>query len=79
MVVIFHANPIGIRKDAHAAMDYLLNRHDIDHKKIIVFGRSLGGAVAVDLVSDVAYSDKYVRTYLCLHEVCITTVNTTYV
>jgi pimeloyl-ACP methyl ester carboxylesterase len=30
-------------------MDFLLKRTDIDRNKIIVFGRSLGGAVAVHL------------------------------
>ena len=48
----------GMRLDAKAAMDYLLNREDVDSKKIIVFGRSLGGAVAIDLASDLNYMKK---------------------
>lgn len=32
----------GLYKDAQAALNYLLNREDIDHRRIIVFGRSLG-------------------------------------
>lgn len=28
--------------DARAALDYLYTRHDINHSKIILFGRSLG-------------------------------------
>jgi len=41
----------GIYLDAQAALDYLHSRPDIQSKKIIIFGRSLGGAVAVDLAS----------------------------
>jgi len=36
----------GLKLDAQAALEYLLKRDDIDPKKIILFGRSLGGAVA---------------------------------
>ena len=36
---------------ADAAYDYLISRKDIDHSKIITFGWSLGGAVAIDLAS----------------------------
>ncbi|KAJ8526527.1 hypothetical protein K7X08_029004 [Anisodus acutangulus] len=35
----------GITKDAQAALDHLVQRTDIDTSRIIVFGRSLGGAV----------------------------------
>ncbi|XP_076908838.1 alpha/beta hydrolase domain-containing protein WAV2-like isoform X1 [Bidens hawaiensis] len=35
----------GIIKDAQAALDHLSQRTDIDTSQIIVFGRSLGGAV----------------------------------
>lgn len=35
--------------DAHAALDFLLERDDIDHQQIFAFGRSLGGAVALSL------------------------------
>nr|CAG4641047.1 EOG090X09ZU [Eulimnadia texana] len=41
----------GLYQDAQAALDYLYNREDVDHSRIIIFGRSLGGAVAVDLAS----------------------------
>ena len=40
---------VGIYKDAVAAYDYLQTRKDIDKNKIILYGASLGGAVAVDL------------------------------
>lgn len=32
----------GLYKDAQAALNYLVSRQDIDHSRIIVFGRSLG-------------------------------------
>nr|CAG4650332.1 EOG090X09ZU [Sida crystallina] len=41
----------GFYKDAQAALNYLSNRTDIDTRRIWVFGRSLGGAVAIDLAS----------------------------
>jgi len=41
----------GIKKDAQAALEYLLTRTDIDKNQIILFGRSLGGAVASYLCS----------------------------
>lgn len=44
-------NQEGIMRDAQAALDHLLTRTDIDRNKIVVFGRSLGGAVAVYLTS----------------------------
>mmetsp|Transcript_27858 Transcript_27858/g.33825 ORF Transcript_27858/g.33825 Transcript_27858/m.33825 type:complete len:298 (+) Transcript_27858:201-1094(+) len=39
----------GIKNDAQVALDYLASRADLDASKIIVFGRSLGGAVAAHL------------------------------
>ncbi|KAL8209290.1 hypothetical protein R6Q57_006022 [Mikania cordata] len=35
----------GITRDAQAALDHLIQRTDIDTSQIVVFGRSLGGAV----------------------------------
>lgn len=35
----------GLYIDARAAIDYLFTRHDLDHSQIVLFGRSLGGAV----------------------------------
>lgn len=42
----------GLRLDAKAALDWALKHEDIDEDNIFVFGRSLGGAVAVRLVHD---------------------------
>ncbi|CAF4745702.1 unnamed protein product [Pieris macdunnoughi] len=41
----------GLYTDAQTAFDYLMQRSDIDRNKIFLFGRSLGGAVAIDLAS----------------------------
>ncbi len=41
----------GIYKDALAAYDHLLNSRDVDPKRIIAYGASLGGAAAVDLAT----------------------------
>ncbi len=41
----------GTYIDAKAALMYLHSRKDINHEKIILFGRSLGSAVAVDLAA----------------------------
>jgi len=41
-----------LQSDAQVVLDYLANRRDIDPNRIIVFGLSLGGAVACNLVSN---------------------------
>lgn len=41
----------GIYLDAEATMAWALTRADIDHTRIVLFGRSLGGGVAIDLAS----------------------------
>jgi len=41
----------GCYSAADAAYDYLLNRNDIDHARIVAVGWSLGAAVAIDLAS----------------------------
>lgn len=38
--------------DAHAALDHLLARSDVDTGRIGVYGQSLGGAIALNLVAD---------------------------
>ncbi|MBU0467868.1 MAG: alpha/beta hydrolase [Candidatus Omnitrophica bacterium] len=45
-------NEEGLYEDATAAFDYLVSRKDLDPEKIIAYGVSLGGAVAVDLASN---------------------------
>lgn len=46
-----HPTEQGVYLDAQAAYDYLKTRSDIDQNRIIVYGTSLGGAVAIDLAT----------------------------
>ena len=48
----------GLYLDAQAGLQFLRNRRDIDHKKIIIFGRSLGGAVAIYLAATLSHRDR---------------------
>jgi len=41
----------GLQIDAKAALDYLLADNELSQKPIILYGQSLGGAVAIDLAS----------------------------
>ena len=43
----------GLYDDANAAYDYLVQQRGINPEDIIIYGASLGGAVAVDLASQV--------------------------
>jgi len=42
----------GIKIDSRAGLDYLLSHDDTKDQPIILYGQSLGGAVAVDLAAD---------------------------
>eukprot|EP00879_Flechtneria_rotunda_P031619 GHRR01034557.1.p1 GENE.GHRR01034557.1~~GHRR01034557.1.p1 ORF type:complete len:203 (+),score=67.20 GHRR01034557.1:466-1074(+) len=44
-------NQHGLQLDAQAALSHLLARDDINRQHIVVFGRSLGGAVAIHLAA----------------------------
>ncbi|RWS26529.1 alpha/beta hydrolase domain-containing protein 13-like protein [Leptotrombidium deliense] len=46
----------GLYMDAEAALSYLLEHPDVNKSKIVLFGRSLGGAVAVELCSNPNFS-----------------------
>ncbi|XP_064605385.1 protein ABHD13-like [Liolophura sinensis] len=46
----------GLYIDAEAAMDFALRQADIDRRKLIVFGRSLGGGVATHLAAQPYYA-----------------------
>ncbi|KAG5243494.1 protein bem [Salix suchowensis] len=52
----------GITKDAQAALDHLSQRTDIDTSRIVVFGRSLGGAVGALLTKN--NPDKFLLPFL---------------
>jgi len=45
----------GVQLDIDAAMRVLLARPDVNHDRIIVFGQSLGGALAIHYVAHSAY------------------------
>jgi fermentation-respiration switch protein FrsA (DUF1100 family) len=64
-------NEAGLQLDAEAGLAHLLQRSDVNNKRIIVFGRSLGGAVAIHLTSK--YQDKIEalileNTFTCVEE-----------
>lgn len=42
----------GVYRDGRAAFDYVTKRSDVDSTSVILFGTSLGGAVAVDVALD---------------------------
>ena len=61
----------GLYRDAEAALNYITARSDIDSSKLFVFGRSIGGAVALDLVRK--YPEKFCgviveNTFTCLRD-----------
>lgn len=49
------ASEEGLYLDSEAVLDYVMARPDLDKTKIILFGRSLGGAVAIHLASENAH------------------------
>jgi len=51
-------NEWGLKQDAESALKFLRTRSDIiDTSKIVLFGRSLGGALAINLASKMAHVD----------------------
>jgi fermentation-respiration switch protein FrsA (DUF1100 family) len=46
------ASRAGTIADAHAALDYLLTRPDVNRNHIVAFGQSLGGAVGIVLAAE---------------------------
>ena len=44
-------NEQGLVIDAQTGLDYIRSRDDLKNNKIVIFGQSIGGAVAIDLVS----------------------------
>ncbi len=42
----------GLIADTHAAIDHLLSRADVDPKRLGVYGQSLGGAIALNVMAD---------------------------
>ena len=48
-----HPTEVGLSRDAHAAYDWLIVERGIEPDRILLVGRSLGGAVAIRLASEV--------------------------
>ncbi|MBF0286662.1 MAG: alpha/beta hydrolase [SAR324 cluster bacterium] len=47
------ATPQGVYEDAIAALNYVKNRPDVHPDKLIVFGQSLGGALALRMMGEI--------------------------
>lgn len=45
-------NEKGLKIDAQTGLDYIRQREDLKNNQIVVYGQSLGGAVAIDLVAN---------------------------
>lgn len=48
---------LGIYSDALAAVKYVKNRVDLDSSKVVIMGRSLGGAIAIETATHPECSD----------------------
>lgn len=42
----------GLQEDARAALTHLSQRKDVNGARVVIFGRSLGGAVALHLAAE---------------------------
>lgn len=51
----------GIYRDTRAAYDFLVNKKSVPPDRIVIFGRSLGGAVAIDLAHRLSRENAVVR------------------
>ncbi|KAL3892171.1 hypothetical protein ACJMK2_004405 [Sinanodonta woodiana] len=49
----------GLYFDSAASIDFLMQRKDIDLRKIFILGASLGGAVAIELATNPSYANKF--------------------
>ncbi len=47
LIIFLQTRIKGVYEDAKSALDYLHSRKDINKNKIILYGHSLGGAVAL--------------------------------
>lgn len=63
----------GLNIDSQTALDYIRNRAETRDTKIVVYGQSLGGAVAINLVArnlekDVISGLILENTFLCIRK-----------
>lgn len=47
----------GVQQDFHAALEWLINNPSVDKQKIIVYGQSLGAAIALNALSESRYKN----------------------
>lgn len=67
-----HPGAVGLQRDADAALAFLRSRSDIDPRQIVVFGRSLGGAVAIDLAArHQLFAVIVENTFVCIDEMVV--------
>ena len=65
----------GLYMDAQAALDYLVGRPDVDQRKIIVFGRSLGKCIITYVHDVVKFPIFYfLKIYILKSGVCVSTL-----
>ncbi len=56
--LLFYHCVSGLYLDARAALNYVFQRTDLNLEKVFIFGRSLGGAVAIHIASQANYSGR---------------------
>lgn len=49
----------GVHADVQSAMEYLFARQDVDQKNLLIYGHSMGGAVAITSLADSIYRDRF--------------------
>lgn len=49
----------GVHRDVQAAMEVLFKRKDVDQHKLVLYGHSLGGAIAITSLADSIYRDRF--------------------
>ncbi|CAF1114469.1 unnamed protein product [Adineta steineri] len=64
----------GLYIDAQAVYDYIRTRTDLNQEKIFIFGRSLGGAVALHLASHLAETEATPPLYCVIVENTFTSI-----
>ncbi|CAF2093983.1 unnamed protein product [Rotaria magnacalcarata] len=65
---------VGLNIDALAVYDYVRTRTDLNQEKVFVFGRSLGGAVALHLAAHLAESNEMLPLHCVIVENTFTSI-----
>jgi len=63
----------GLKLDAEASLDFLLKHKEINKNKIVIFGRSLGGAVALSMVGLQDKISGFIveNTFTCIYDMVV--------